>query len=61
MSDTNSESGRYIDPDDLEEHDPRHPNIKPHSSLPLLLIIGGTAAIAAMAFVLMIASNVSLP
>ena len=61
MTDTDSETGRYIGSDDLEEHDPKHPKVKPHSPITLFVIIGAIALMAAMSIMFIMASRVTMP
>lgn len=61
MTDQDLVTGRYVDGDDLEEHDPKHPNIKPHTSLPLLLIVGAVSLVAGMGIMFIMASNLTMP
>lgn len=51
---------RYIDVDDLEEHDPKHPNIKPHTATPLLIIVGAVALVAGMGLMFIMSSFLTM-
>lgn len=60
MTDKDFVTGRYIDPEDMEEHDPKHPNIKPHTSTPLLLMVGVVALIAGMGLMFIMSSFLTM-
>jgi len=60
MTDMDFVTGRYIGPEDLEEHDPKHPKIKPHSPIVLLVIVGAVALMAAMSMMFIVASRVAV-
>ena len=61
MTDTAFVTGRYVDRNDLAEHDPKHPNIRPHSPIVLLVIIGAVAVMAAMSILFIMAAGVTMP
>ena len=60
MTHPKSETGRFIDPEQLQEHDPKHPNIKPHSPVVLLVIIGAIALLAVMSITFIMQSSVTM-
>jgi len=60
MTDTDFVTGRYIGSEDLEEHDPKHPKIKPHSPITLFVIVGAIALMAAMSIMFIVASRVAV-
>jgi len=61
MTDKDFVTGRYIDGDDLEEHDPKHPKIKPHTATPLLRIVGAVALLAAVGIMVIMMAQVTTP
>jgi len=60
MSDPKSETGRFIDSEQLEEHDPKHPKIKPHSPIVILVIVGAIALLAAMSIMFIMQAGVTM-
>ena len=54
-----SESGRYIDTNDLEEHDTKHRPGRRHSPIVIMVIVGAVAVVAAASILFITASSVT--